>query len=581
MQRRTSFSKAWACAAASLIAGALHASPQVSTTLVSLSSGGVQANQTSYGPAISVDARYVAFESSANNLVVGDTNGFLDVFVHDRQTGTTTLVSLSTAGGQGDHHSYECSISGDGRYVAFKSQATNLVAADTNNVSDLFVRDRQTGTTTRVSVDSSGAQADNGTEQGVISADGRFVAFASDASNLVASDTNASEDVFVHDLVTGATTRASVDSNGVEGNDASLIPALSGDGRFVAFGSYATNLVAGDGNGTIDIFVHDRQTGATTRVSVDSGGVESNSYSYYPGLSADGRYVAFLCAGDNLVPSDGNFADDVFVHDRTTGITTRVSVDSFGVEGDDSCDVPAISADGRSVGFASYATNLVGNDSNSLLDVFVHDRVSGTTVRVSESSSGTEGNSDSLDPALSGDGRVVAFDSDASNLVAVDTNNTYDIFVRDQGPGGPTVYCTAGTTSHGCVPWISSSGTPSATSGSGFTIVANAVEGQKQGILFYGIDNSGFTPVPWGASTSFLCVKPPTQRTSPRNAGGTPNSCDGALSLDWNAYIAANPGALGNPFAAGQHVFAQGWFRDPPSPKTTMLSDALEFVVGP
>ena len=151
------------------------------------------------------------------------------------------------------------------------------------------------------------------------------------------------------------------------------------------------------------------------------------------------------------------------------------------------------------------------------------------------------------------------------------------------GPAGPVIsaYCTAGTTTNNCVPSIAGTGTPSASSGSGFTISVSDVEGQKTGIVFYGVDNSGFTSSPWGQSTSFLCVKPPTQRTPAQSSGGTFNQCDGALALDWNAFIAANPSALGAPFAAGQHVYAQGWFRDPPSPKHTLLSNALDFIVGP
>ena len=146
--------------------------------------------------------------------------------------------------------------------------------------------------------------------------------------------------------------------------------------------------------------------------------------------------------------------------------------------------------------------------------------------------------------------------------------------------GSPTfAYCTAGTTTHGCVPSISGTGTPSGTSGSGFTIQVASVEGQKQGLIFYGIDNTGFTPLGWGPSTSFLCVKSPVQRTTAQSTGGTTNLCDGSLAIDWNAYVVANPGVLGNPFGSGQTVFAQGWFRDPPSPKTTMLSDALQFTV--
>jgi hypothetical protein len=146
----------------------------------------------------------------------------------------------------------------------------------------------------------------------------------------------------------------------------------------------------------------------------------------------------------------------------------------------------------------------------------------------------------------------------------------------------PTAYCTAGTTSHGCVPSIGATGAPSATAANGFTITVSAVEGQRSGLVFYGIDNGGFTPLPWSsASTSFLCVKPPVQRTPALNSGGTPALCDGVLSVDWNAFVFGTPGALGAPFAGGEHVHAQGWFRDPPAPKTTNLSDGLSFFVGP
>ena len=161
------------------------------------------------------------------------------------------------------------------------------------------------------------------------------------------------------------------------------------------------------------------------------------------------------------------------------------------------------------------------------------------------------------------------------------TSPAIDNLEFDTVASGPTIYCTAGTTTNGCVPSISGTGTPSASAPSGFTIDVTAVEGQKQGLVFYGLDNTGFTPSPWGQGTSLLCVKPPTQRTTNLSSGGTISMCDGLLSLDWNAYRAANPGALGQPFAAGQQVFAQAWFRDPPSPKTTNLSDALQFTLAP
>src|SRR5438034_1099294 len=243
------------------------------TERVSVASGGTtEGNDTSLGSALSADGRFVAFTSAAPDLVAGDTNGVSDVFVHDRQTGATERVSVDSAGTQGNGESTDVALSADGRFVAFTSAAPDLVTGDTNGVADVFVHDRQTGTTERVSVDSAGTQA-NGAGTGVaLSADGRFVAFTSAAPDLVAGDTNGAADVFVHDRQTGRTERVSVDSAGTQANGASCGGALSADGRFVAFASAAPDLVAGDTNGAADVFVHDRQTGTTERVSVDSAG---------------------------------------------------------------------------------------------------------------------------------------------------------------------------------------------------------------------------------------------------------------------------------------------------------------------
>ena len=238
--------------------------------LVSVDSSGVQGNRDSEYPSISADGRYIAFESEADNLVAGDTNGYSDIFVRDHNTGITTRVSVSSSGGQGSNASTSPSISGDGRYVAFVSRASNLVAGDTNGNSDIFVHDRNTGITTRVNVNSSGGQAIGVSYSPSISADGRYVAFYSIASNLVSGDTNGQMDIFVHDRDTGITTCVSVDSGGVLGNGSSYDPFISADGRYVVFDSSASNLVSGDTNGVSDIFVHDRNSGITTRASVDS-----------------------------------------------------------------------------------------------------------------------------------------------------------------------------------------------------------------------------------------------------------------------------------------------------------------------
>ena len=411
--------------------------------LVSVDSSGNQGNSNSYVPSISGDGRFVAFESTASNLVSGDTNGTADIFVHDRQTGTTSRVSVDSSGSQGNAASLNPSISGDGRFVAFRSVASNLVSGDTNGNYDVFVHDRQTGTTSRVSVDSSGNEGNSASSDPSISSDGRFVAFTSFASNLVSGDTNSAFDIFVHDRQTGTTSRVSVDSSGNEGNSASSDPSISSDGRFVVFGSFASNLVSGDTNGIYDVFVHDRQTGTTSRVSVDSSGSQGNDLSYNPSISDDGRFVAFGSTASNLVSGDSNGKYDVFVHDRQTGTTSRVSVDSSGNQGNNHSYYPSISGDNRFVAFYSDASNLVSGDTNSFGDTFVHDRQTGTTSRISVDSSGNEGNSisNNENPSISGDGRFVAFTSYASNLVSGDTNGLPDIFVAEQAVGDPPASC--------------------------------------------------------------------------------------------------------------------------------------------
>ncbi len=368
-----------------------------------------------------------------------------DVFVHDTQTGETARVSVDSAGNQANGESayYGFDISADGRYIAFQSYASNLVAEDTNGFGDIFVHDRQTGETTRVSVNSASEEGNGNARYPALSADGRYVAFYSTSSNLVPGDTNGRYDAFVHDREMGETTRVSVDSAGNEANDWSGYKGLdiSADGRYVAFESFASNLVPGDTNGYWDIFVHDCQTGETTRVSVDSAGNQANEYaSYLPSISVDGRFLAFESTASNLVPGDTNGTHDVFVHDRRTGETTRVSVDSAGNQGWSSSGYRgvAISADGRFIAFESFSSNLVPKDSNGCSDVLVHDRQTGETTRVSVDSAGNQGDHSSYYPAISADGRYIAFESRATNLVPGDTNDACDVFIHDQGPLGPT-----------------------------------------------------------------------------------------------------------------------------------------------
>jgi len=341
--------------------------------------------------------------------------------------------------------------------VTFNTDANNLVPGDTNGTFDIFVHDRQSGTTERINVDSNGNQGNNGAFSSALSADGRYVAFRSQASNLVPGDTNGFEDVFVRDRQNGTTERVSVDSNGNQGNFFSLFqfPAISADGRFVIFISYASNLVPGDANDTWDVFLHDRQNSTTIRVNVDSNGVEANngSSSFWASINEDGNFAAFGSDADNLVPGDTNGQNDIFVRDIQTGTTERVSVDSNGNEANGYSDAPRLSADGRYVSFYSDANNLVPNDTNGTTDIFVHDRQTGQTERVNIDSSGTQANSYSYGSDISADGKIITFSTSASNLVLGDTNGTWDVFVQDRqaSPPSSTLYvATTGTDTGNC-----------------------------------------------------------------------------------------------------------------------------------
>lgn len=406
------------------------------TERVSIASSGAQGNNSSYYPSISSDGRFVAFYSQASNLIAEDTNGIMsDIFVHDRLNRETEIVSKSSSGEQANDFSHRNTISANGRYVAFNSDATNLVIGDTNGYTDTFVHDRQTGETERVSVSSEGEQANNDTWYFIsISANGRFVTFRSSATNLVSGDTNNRADIFVRDRQNGVTERVSISSSGAQNNYGVLYHAsISGDGRYVAFDSTSSNLIADDKNGLADIFVHDRQTRVTELISVSSNGEQGNSNSVNPSISADGRYIVYLSESTNLVDGDTNGFKDAFVYDRISGITENVSVSSSREQANnESKEYPYISGDGRFVVYYSIASNLVAGDTNGYRDVFVHDRLTGETMRVSESSNGVQGNNDSYPYSLlSENGQFVAFNSSASNLVSGDTNERDDIFVHE------------------------------------------------------------------------------------------------------------------------------------------------------
>lgn len=557
--------------AAAFSACAAFATAQT-TDRASLNSAGVQGNAGSYSSSISDDGRFVAFESDASNLVGGDTNVFADVFVRDRQMGLTERVSVSSSGTEANNESRNACISGDGRWVAFDSKAFNLVAGDNNAAIDVFVRDRLTGQTERVSVSSLGVEGFLDSQLPNISDDGRFVAFQSMTPTLVAGDTNGASDAFVHDRQTGQTTRVSVSSAGLEAVGVSVASTISADGRWVAFASNAANLDAGDGDSNSDCFVHDRQTGTTSLVSLNSAGAQVGFNVYSPRLSEDGRWVVFLADGP-MVPQDTNGISDIYLRDLQGAQTTLESVKFDGtILTNGSHGGLRISGDGRYIAFHSTSSQVADGFFNGANNVYLHDRTNGRNKRIDISTDGALANGHALAPSVSSDGRYVAFNSIAFNLVSSDTNNVYDVFVHDTQCSMPTTYCTAKVNSLGCSPTIGSSGTASVTAGSGCFVTASNTLNNKFGLLFYSRQGPQAVPFQGG----LLCMQGPIVRTAVQNSGGhaPPNDCTGSYSFDLNAYIASGSDAG---LVWGASVYCQYWARDPgfAAPNNVSLSDAI------
>lgn len=411
----------------------LPAPEQVSgrMAVVSRAASGRWGNGRSFQPAISADGRWVAFVSAATNLVRGDSEGWLDVFLHDRRSNTVVRVSQLPNGTGANGDSESPSVSADGRYVAFVSEAANLAAGDLNGTKDVFLWDRNSGVVELVSVRSDGRASGNSTsEVPVVSADGQVVAFASDATDLVNNDRNQARDVFVRDRAKRSTERVSVGPKGVEGGDWSDAPAISGDGRLVVFHSSATNLVAGDVNGKWDVYLRNRTSGATERAS---GDVVGDDDSLYPQLSADGRWVAFSSAANTFGggPTGGKLV--VQVYDRERKLMVRAGALAGGAAPAADTYAFGISRDGRFVTLTSDDPGLAPGGELGFFRTFLFDRLRGVLETVALSDAGYLAEDGAFYAPVSGDGRYVAFVSSAFGLVPGDGNGVADVFVMDRG----------------------------------------------------------------------------------------------------------------------------------------------------
>lgn len=429
--RRLALPSVWSVLLCVLPTAAAHAQ---TTSRVTVSSAGVLANNSSDGGSISADGRYVVFQSRASNLVAGDSNAVHDIFLRDRQTDTTTRISVSSVGAQANNASYGSEISRDGRVVAFTSDASNLVSGDGNGTIDLFFRDMQTGAIARL-MGLAGTEPNGNIIPGVFSEDGRYFSFVSTASNLVANDVNGVQDAFLHDLQTSTTERISIATGGAEANDASRFPFVSADGRFVVFDSLASNLVAPDSNLFYDIYLRDRQLGTTVRISTGLGSAPTNGDSLAAALSSDARYIAYASAANNLVSGDSNAQDDIFVFDRTGNTTVRISVGPAGVQADAGSGIARFAPDARYVYFSSFASNLVAVDANNVIgDMFLHDRQTGSNTLLSLGTGGIQGDRDSFGYSHCGNFNCYVFRTSSTNLDPADTNGVADVWVRDFVP---------------------------------------------------------------------------------------------------------------------------------------------------
>lgn len=538
----------------------------------SVATGNVQANSASVNAAVSPDGRYVAFQSLASNLAPIDNNSTDDVFLHDRVSGTTTLISANASNPNQTANSYSGSpaISTGGLFVAFYSLATDLVSPPALS-GCAWVRDVAAGQSIVVSRHSNGNPAFAG-QPVSISASGRYIAYESGVTDIVAGDLNGKTDVFVFDRTTNSTVLASLTVTGVQANQNCTSAALSPDGRFVAFVTTATNLDPLATGPSSQVYVKDLQTGVLFLASQSSLGVAGDNSSSDPHMSANGC-VVFLSYALNLVPVVGG---GIYLRNFQTNQTERVSVNDAGTPPNNSAYSPDISADGRFVVFESTATNLDFGANPGAWQIFLRDRVNSTTRTVSLSSAGQASNAQgAINSTISADGRVVVFESMATNLVPNDTNGTTDVFLRDRMGSSPFEYGVAQQNSHGCTPAITWSGTPSKSAGSGFTIGCNQVLNKKPGIMLYSTHGSSVTPF----QGTFLYLKSPIVRTAAQNSGGSASGidCTGHFALDFNTWMAASSDPT---LILGAEVWVQYWSRDTQAPSASNLSDALTFVIG-
>jgi len=408
------------------------------TTLVSKNKDGTDGgNALSTTPYLSNDGRYVVFSSNASDIVLNDNNGNRDVFLYDMQLNTMKLVSKNNAGtGSANGASFAYDISADGRYIAYESSAADIVANDSNGTYDIYIYDAVTDITILASKSKLGTgTANSASKAPSLSSDGRYVTFYSSATDMASTDTDTKNDVFIYDRVTNVTALVSINTSlAGSGNGNSWNAKISKGANYVTFSSTSSDLVLNDTNNSTDVFLYDVTTSQITLVSKNTTGTGTgNGYSYSPMISSNGQFVTYSSQASDLVSADTNANQDIFLYDSQLDSNVLVSSNVTGIDsanGYSTCNT--ISSDGRYILFSSSATNITlisNNEGPETFDAFIYDRLSGTAVTVSTNGIRTGGACFTTSTNISADGKKAIFDIDVPNLVAKDTNSFSDIFL--------------------------------------------------------------------------------------------------------------------------------------------------------
>jgi Tol biopolymer transport system component len=530
---------------------------------------------------------YLLVSTAFDGLVPGDNNGFVDLVVTDRRSGTTSMALTGVGGAALDGDSSLARFSFNGRWLCITTYASNLGALDTNANTDVYVKDLVTGNVVRASLGEGGVEPDLGADTGSVSDDGRFLAFASYSNNITSNAGSPHFEIYVRDLWNASVELVSVNLSGEFSDDVSNMPSISADGRYVAFLSQAPDLVPGDTNHFQDVFVRDRRLQTTTRVNVGPGGVEANADVYYDmHISSNGRVIAFDSNATNLLGPGGppNFLE-VYVLDRNSGVISLASAGIGGAASDSDSFGPRISANGRYVSFQSWASNMSPADQSGLPDLFRYDRVSGSVELVSRATNGAQGVASPVFGfemgfgPISKEGDLIAFSTNLAGLVAGDSNEHGDVFVWDSSSSAGPIdsYCTAKLDSHGCVPVITCAGEPRLSGPTdAFFLSASNLRNRTAGLLAWSLAGPAAQPFAGGV----LCIANPRELTPPASSGGSTagDDCTGTQSFHLTQGFMASHG-----ITPGSTVCAQFWNRDPgfAPPDNVGLSDAIRFTATP